>query len=123
MIETFPAPPGAFIDRVHMPEFTCLCPKTGQPDFAKLTLWYKPNDRCLELKALKLYLWAYREQGMFHEAVTNKILDDFVAASAPLWMLLEGDFFRRGGISTRVYAQRGPVPDALTAALMVRGDW
>jgi 7-cyano-7-deazaguanine reductase len=84
------------------PEFTCLCPKTGQPDFATLRIRYVPDRSCVELKSLKLYLWSFRNEGAFHEAVSNKILDDLVAAVRPRRMELEADFFVRGGIRTRV---------------------
>ena len=87
------------------PEFTCVCPKTGQPDFATIRIRYTPAGRCVELKSLKLYLWSYRDQGAFHEAVTNQILDDLVAAVAPERMTVEGDFYVRGGIRTVVEAQ------------------
>ena len=91
--------------RMRIPEFTCLCPKTGQPDFATLDLEYVPDDRCVELKSLKLYIWAYRNEGAFHEAVTNRILDDLVAACAPRFMRLTAVFNVRGGIYTTVVAQ------------------
>lgn len=84
------------------PEFTCLCPRTGQPDFAVLRITYTPADLCMELKSLKLYLGSYRNEGAFHEDVTNRILDDLVAACRPLRMRVVGDFFVRGGIHTVV---------------------
>ena len=93
------------------PEFTCLCPKTGQPDFASIRIRYIPEQRCVELKSLKLYLWSYREQGAFHEAITNQILDDLVAVTAPRFMEVEGDFYVRGGIKTVVTARHGRRPD------------
>ena len=86
------------------PEFTCLCPKTGQPDFATIRIRYVPDRTCVELKSLKLYLWSYRDQGAFHEDVTNRILDDLVAATEPFEMSVEGDFWVRGGIHTVVVA-------------------
>jgi 7-cyano-7-deazaguanine reductase len=106
-LETFPSPA---VDRdfhIHMqiPEFTCLCPKTGQPDFATLFLDYIPDRTCVELKSLKLYIWSYRNEGAFHEAVTNRILDDLVAATAPRFMRLTARFFVRGGIFTNVVAE------------------
>ena len=106
-LETFPNPA---VDRdfhIHMqiPEFTCLCPKTGQPDFATLILDYIPDQLCVELKSLKLYIWSYRDQGAFHEAVTNRILDDLVAATAPRFMRLTAKFYVRGGIFTNVVAE------------------
>lgn len=86
------------------PEFTCLCPKTGQPDFATISIRYVPNEHCVELKSLKLYLWSFRDEGHFHEAVTNRILDDLLALLEPRSMTVEGDFYIRGGIRTVVEA-------------------
>src|ERR671925_2051585 len=80
------------------PEFTCVCPMTGQPDFATFTITYTPGPRIVELKSLKLYLWSYRQEGAFHEDVTNRVLDDFVAAARPRWVEVTGDFKIRGGI-------------------------
>jgi len=88
-------------------EFTCLCPLTGQPDFAHIAIRYQPDQLCVESKSLKLYLWSFRDQGAFHEAVTNQILDDLVAAIQPQWMRVEGDFLIRGGIRTVVVAEHG----------------
>lgn len=92
---------------IHMecPEFTCLCPRTGQPDFATIDIFYIPDKQCIELKSLKLYLGSYRNEGTFHEAVTNKILDDLVGACRPRWMKVAGDFYVRGGIHTTVSAE------------------
>ena len=90
--------------RFEAPEFTCLCPRTGQPDFATIRIRYVPDARCVELKSLKLYLWSFREEGHFHEAVTNRILDDLVALLAPRRLTVEGDFWVRGGIHTVVEA-------------------
>jgi 7-cyano-7-deazaguanine reductase len=106
-LEVFPNPnPGRdYTVRFECPEFTCLCPLTGQPDFATIRIEYVPDALCLELKALKLYLWSYRDEGAFHEAVTNKILDDLVAACRPRSMTVTGDFFVRGGIHTVVTAR------------------
>jgi 7-cyano-7-deazaguanine reductase len=103
-LETFPNPKSErdFTIRIDVPEFTCLCPKTGQPDFATLEIEYIPDELCVELKALKLYAWSYRDQGAFHEAVTNKILDDLVAATSPRYMRLTAIFNVRGGIYTTV---------------------
>jgi 7-cyano-7-deazaguanine reductase len=84
------------------PEFTCLCPVTGQPDFATIRIRYIPDQKCVELKSLKLYLWSFREEGAFHEAVTNRITDDLIAVLDPRYLRLEGDFFVRGGIHTVV---------------------
>jgi 7-cyano-7-deazaguanine reductase len=110
-LETFPNPqPGRdYTIRIRMPEFTCLCPKTGQPDFATLLLEYIPDRTCVELKSLKLYIWSFREEGAFHEDVTNRILDDLAAATQPRFMRLTAEFLVRGGIYTTVIAeQRAP---------------
>jgi 7-cyano-7-deazaguanine reductase len=103
-LETFanPNPDRDYEIEFDCPEFTCLCPITGQPDFARFHITYVPGDTCVELKSLKLYLWSYRNVGAFHEAVTNKILDDLVAAVAPRFMEVRGDWFVRGGITTVV---------------------
>ena len=108
--------------RIHMeiPEFTCLCPKTGQPDFATLVLDYVPDRLCVELKSLKLYIWSFREEGTFHEAVTNRILDDLVKATRPRFMRLMARFHVRGGIFTTVvaeHAKRGWKPKAVAPVL------
>lgn len=106
-LETFPNPePGRdYTIRMSIPEFTCLCPRTGQPDFATLELEYIPDARCVELKSLKLYVWSWRDQGAFHEAVTNRILGDIVAALEPRFARLTGRFNVRGGITTSVVAE------------------
>ena len=106
-LETFPNPREGrdYTIRMRIPEFTCLCPMTGQPDFATLTLEYVPDQRCVELKSLKLYVWSFREEGHFHEDVTNRILDDLVAACQPRFMRLSGEFNVRGGIDTVVVAE------------------
>ena len=106
-LETFPNPTPRRDYRIHMeiPEFTCLCPKTGQPDFATLVLDYVPDKLCVELKSLKLYIWSYRDQGTFHEAVTNRILADLVALLNPRFIRLTADFNVRGGIYTSVVAE------------------
>ena len=103
-LETFPNPHADRDYEINFecPEFTCLCPKTGQPDFATLHISYVPDQTCIELKSLKLYLWSYRNEGAFHEAVSNKILDDLVAACKPRKLELLADFFVRGGIHTTV---------------------
>jgi 7-cyano-7-deazaguanine reductase len=100
-----PRPGREFEVRFECPEFTCLCPKTGQPDFATIRIRYTPAERCVELKSLKLYLWSYRDRGAFHEAVVNQILDDLVATIAPRRLVVEGDFLVRGGIHTVVEAR------------------
>lgn len=106
-LETFPnpQPDRQYTIRMRIPEFTCLCPKTGQPDFATLHLEYIPDRACVELKSLKLYIWSFRDEGAFHEAVTNRILDDLVKATAPRFMRLTADFGVRGGIYTTVVAE------------------
>ena len=103
-LESFPnpSPERAYEVRFECPEFTCLCPKTGQPDFATVRIRYAPDELCVELKSLKLYLGSYRSEGAFHEAVTNRILDDLVALLQPREMSVEGDFMVRGGIHTVV---------------------
>ena len=119
-LETFPNPqPGRqYTIRMRIPEFTCLCPKTGQPDFATLHLEYVPDQTCVELKSLKLYIWSYRNEGAFHEAVTNRILDDLVNATHPHFMRLTAEFNVRGGIYTSVVAEHrapGWTPPAVAA--------
>jgi len=106
-LETFdnPMPERDYTIRIEVPEFTCLCPKTGQPDFATLNLEYVPDKLCVELKSLKLYVWAFREEGAFHEAVTNAILDDLVKATDPRFMRLTAEFNVRGGIYTTVVTE------------------
>jgi len=99
-----PRPGREFTIRMVCPEFTCVCPMTGQPDFATITIEYVPAAKCVELKSLKLYLWSYRQEGAFHEAVVNQILDDLVAAIAPTRMTVIGAFQVRGGIQTDVVA-------------------
>jgi len=106
-LETFESPePGRdYTIRIRIPEFTCLCPRTGQPDFAEMSLEYVPDRACVELKALKLYIAGYRNEGAFHEAVTNRILNDLAAATKPRYMRLTAAFNVRGGIYTRVIAE------------------
>jgi 7-cyano-7-deazaguanine reductase len=106
-LDTFPNPNPDRDYGIHMeiPEFTCLCPKTGQPDFATMYLDYVPDRACVELKSLKLYIWSFRDQGKFHEAVTNEILDQLVSATSPRYMRLRAEFWVRGGIYTTVVAE------------------
>ena len=106
-LDTFPNPKPErdYVIRFECPEFTCLCPKTGQPDFATIRIEYVPDSLCIELKSLKLYLWSFRNEGGFHEDVTNRILDDLVAAVRPRRLRVEGDFNIRGGIHTTVIAE------------------
>jgi 7-cyano-7-deazaguanine reductase len=106
-LDTFvnPAPERDYTIRMTIPEFSCLCPKTGQPDFAVLDLEYVPHERCVELKSLKLYIWSFRDRGAFHEAVTNEILRDLVKATSPRFMRLLAKFNVRGGIYTTVTAE------------------
>jgi 7-cyano-7-deazaguanine reductase len=103
-LETFPNsnPERDYEIAFEAPEFTCLCPMTGQPDFATIRIRYVPDQKCVELKSLKLYLWSYRDEGTFHEAVTNRIANDLIAALDPRYLYVEGDFFVRGGIKTVV---------------------
>lgn len=105
-LEVFPnpKPDRDYEIQLECPEFTCLCPRTGQPDFATMWIRYIPDRLCVELKSLKLYLWSYRDEGIFHEKVTNRILDDLVKATKPRRMRVEGDFFIRGGIHTVISA-------------------
>src|SRR4051812_21149484 len=109
--ETFPKPKPErdYVIRFDCPEFTCLCPKTGQPDFATIRVEYVPDRLCVELKSWKVYLWSYRDEGAFHEAVTNRILDDLVAAISPRRMRVEGAFNVRGGITTTIVADHTKV--------------
>ena len=106
-LETFPNPAPArdYAIRMQIPEFTCLCPKTGQPDFATLYLDYVPDKSCVELKSLKLYVWSFRNEGKFHEAVANEFLDHLVKATQPRFMRLTAKFYVRGGIFTTVVAE------------------
>jgi 7-cyano-7-deazaguanine reductase len=106
-LETFPNPSADrdYTIRMRIPEFTCLCPKTGQPDFATLSLEYVPDAKCVELKSLKLYVWSYRNEGAFHEAVTNRVLDDLVRVMKPRFIRLTAEFNVRGGIYTTVVAE------------------
>jgi 7-cyano-7-deazaguanine reductase len=106
-LDTFanPNPERDYTIHIDTPEFTCLCPLTGQPDFASIEVQYVPDRLCLELKALKLYFWSYRDQGVFHEAVTNQILSDLSAAIAPRFMRVNAEFNVRGGVYTRVVVE------------------
>lgn len=112
MLETFPnpSPQRDYVIEFRCPEFTCLCPKTGQPDFATIHFRYVADALCVELKSLKLYLWQYREVGSFHEAVVNQILDDLVALVEPRFMEVVGEFNVRGGIYTKVSVRHGDPP-------------
>jgi 7-cyano-7-deazaguanine reductase len=109
-LQTFPNPRPERDYEIHMecPEFTCVCPRTGQPDFATIKIDYVPDKLCIELKALKIYLWSYRNEGAFHESVVNRILDDLVRACQPRRMTVSGDFNVRGGIHTTVTAAYRP---------------
>ena len=106
-LETFdnPRPGRDYTIRIDIPEFTCLCPKTGQPDFATLTIEYVPDQLCVELKSLKLYMWSFRERGAFHEAVTHEILDHLTAAIEPNFLRIHANFNVRGGLYTKVIAE------------------
>ena len=114
-LEAFENPrPGAmYLVECATREFTCLCPLTGQPDFARISLRYVPDLKCVELKSFKLYLWSYREEGAFHEDVVNRMLADLVGILDPIWIEVRGDFETRGGIATAVSARHGAKPDAL----------
>jgi 7-cyano-7-deazaguanine reductase len=103
-LQTFPNPNPQrdYEITFEAPEFTCLCPMTGQPDFATIRIRYVPDEKCVELKSLKLYLWSYRDEGAFHEAVTNRIAGDIIEAVDPRFLEVEGDFYIRGGIRTKV---------------------
>ncbi len=111
-LEVFPNPNPERPYQISMdcPEFTCLCPRTGQPDFATIRIRYAPDRSCVELKSLKLYLWSFRDEGHFHEAVVNRICDDLAKLLSPRWLEVQGDFAVRGGIHTVVTARHGPVP-------------
>ncbi|MFQ5510889.1 MAG: preQ(1) synthase [Candidatus Krumholzibacteriia bacterium] len=111
-LEVFPNPQQdrPYTITMECPEFTCLCPRTGQPDFATVRIRYVPGELCLELKSLKSYLWSFRDEGAFHEAVVNSILDDLAAACRPRFMEVTGDFYVRGGIHTTVTATAGTDP-------------
>ncbi|HLE23946.1 MAG TPA: preQ(1) synthase [Anaerolineales bacterium] len=113
-LEAFPNhhPERNYLVRLESDEFTCVCPATGQPDFATITVEYVPGPRILESKSFKLYLWSYRDEGVFHEHVTNKILDDIVAALEPRWCRVRGAFSVRGGIRITVEAEHGTRPPA-----------
>lgn len=116
-LETFPnpSPERDYTIRIRIPEFTCLCPKTGQPDFAEILVEYVPDERCIELKSLKLYMWSFRDEGAFHEAVTNRMLQDFCGRLAPRFMRVTAVFNVRGGLYTTVVAEHrkdGWVPPA-----------
>jgi len=107
-LETFdnPNPGRDYTIRIQVPEFTCLCPKTGQPDFAEILIEYVPDRRCVELKSLKLYMWSYRDEGAFHEAVTNQMLNDLVRSLKPRFLRVTAAFNVRGGIYTTVVAEQ-----------------
>ena len=128
-LETFanPAPERDYLVHIEIPEFTCLCPMTGQPDFATLVLDYVPDRRNVELKALKLYIWSYRDEGAFHEAVTNRIVDDLVQAMKPRFLRLTAKWYVRGGLFTTVVAEhrkRGwkPLPPVELPSAAVEGS-
>ena len=106
-LETFdnPSPERDFTIRIRVPEFTCLCPKTGQPDFATINIEYIADQQCVELKSLKMYMWSFRNEGAFHEKVTNDMLSDLVAATQPRFMRINAEFYVRGGIYTTVIAE------------------
>lgn len=113
-LEVFPNPHPErdYLVSFECPEFTCLCPRTGQPDFATIRIRYVPDQLCVELKSLKLYFWSYRNEGAFHEAVTNRIMDDIVKVTKPRFIEVVGDFLVRGGIHTVVTVRHGASPAA-----------
>jgi 7-cyano-7-deazaguanine reductase len=113
-LDTFPNPNPErdYEISFEAPEFTCLCPMTGQPDFATIRIRYVPDETCVELKSLKLYLWSFRDVGTFHEAVTNRIANDVISAIDPRFLEVEGDFFVRGGIKTKVRVSHTKAKDA-----------
>ncbi len=121
-LETFPNPNRErdYEIAFEAPEFTCLCPMTGQPDFATIRIRYTPDERCVELKSLKLYLWSFRNEGAFHEAVTNRIANDLIALLDPRFLEIEGDFYVRGGIRTVVKVTHSK--DQRRAATATRGS-
>jgi 7-cyano-7-deazaguanine reductase len=114
VLDTFPNPhPDRDYEITFVcPEFTCVCPKTGQPDFATIHIQYVPDQRCVELKSLKLYLWSFRSVGAFHERVTNAICDDLVKLLNPRWLEVRSEFMVRGGITTHVRCRHGQRPPA-----------
>lgn len=116
-LETFPNPKPErdYEILIECPEFTCLCPMTGQPDFANMIFTYTPDERCVELKSLKNYLWSFRQEGAYHEAVTNEILDHLVDALSPRSMILRAEFRVRGGVTTTVVASFKKEPNERTA--------
>ena len=117
-----PNPERDYTIRIRIPEFTCLCPKTGQPDFATLLLEYVPDGQCIELKSLKMYIWSYRDQGAFHEAVTNRILDDLRTACSPRYMRVTAEFNVRGGLYTNVVAEHRAPGWQAPAGVQLPGD-
>ena len=112
LLEVFdnPSPKRNFTIEHHCPEFTSVCPKTGQPDYGTIVFTYVPDQVCVELKSLKMYLQAFRNEGIFYEAVTNRLLDELSAACNPRWMRITGKFAVRGGISSVIIAETGPMP-------------
>lgn len=117
-LEHFPNPGKIdYLIEFDCPEFTCLCPKTGQPDFATIKIAYVPHKKCVELKSLKLYLWAYRNEGQFHEKVTHTILDDIYKTIQPKYIKVIGDFYVRGGIKTVITVTKGNKPKDVEATL------
>jgi len=121
-LETFtnPHPERDYTIRIRIPEFTCLCPKTGQPDFATLYLDYVPDALCIELKSLKLYIWSFRDEGAFHEAVTNRVLNDLVATCQPRFLRLRAKFNVRGGIYTEVVVEHRQPGWSLPATIQLK---
>ena len=109
-----PHPERDYLISFEIPEFTCVCPKTGQPDFATMYVDYYPDERCLELKSLKKYFWSFRQEGAYHEGVCNTILNDMVKSVNPRYISLEGEFNVRGGIYTTIFLEHGDLPDSVS---------
>lgn len=112
-----PAPERDYVITFDVPEFTCVCPLTGQPDFARFFIDYVPNERCVELKSLKLYFWAYRNEAAFHEKVTNTIAEDIATLVSPRWLRVKAKWFVRGGITTWVTVEFGKRPEGAGGAM------
>ena len=125
-LETFDAPhagPQSLVERFEIPEFTSLCPKTGQPDFANFIIWFQPDKKCVELKSLKQYFWGFRDVGAYHEKLTHDITGLLSSKLEPKWMLVEGNFWVRGGIHTVVFGAYGNVPEGLRTARLSKTDY
>lgn len=122
-LETFDAPQPSPIIRFEIPEFTSLCPKTGQPDFANIVIWYRPKARCVELKSLKMWIWSFRDVGAFHEKLARDMSEALGSKLEPEWLLLEANFWVRGGIHTVAYGLYGKPPPDLLVQRLSRTDY